>query len=96
MKTILAIVYFAVGVLVALNKDYLGDIDGLSGLINLLLAIVLWPLVLLGVDFNLHIGGNGDDGKSGEDKKNEIVLLLGPGLAYLRSRLVAGHRRSIH
>jgi len=34
---------------------YLGDIDTLREIVSALLAIVLWPLLLLGVD--LHVRG---------------------------------------
>ena len=55
-----------IGVLVAAARDYLGDVDSISDIVNLLFALLLWPLVLLGVEFNLDIGG-GKDGK-GENK----------------------------
>lgn len=65
MKTIIVLVYLAIGVAVAAMEDYLGDIGNVGDVINLVLAIVLWPAVLLGVEFNLDIGG--DDG---QEKKN--------------------------
>ena len=99
MKTIIVLVYLAIGVVVAVVKDYLGDVGSLGDIINLLLAILLWPLVLLGVEFNLDIGG--DDGKKGEkgnggggngkgdgNKKGALVM-VGPALVYARA-LVAG------
>ena len=57
-----------IGVLVAAARDYLGDVDSISDIVNLLFALLLWPLVLLGVEFNLDIGG-GKDGKG--KNKNE-------------------------
>jgi hypothetical protein len=57
MRTIGGIIYLVIGVAVAANRHYLGDIGSLGDIINQLLAILLWPLVLLGVDFNLHFGG---------------------------------------
>ncbi len=59
MRSIGAIVYVVIGVVVASTHNYLGNIDGLGDILNLLLAILLWPLILLGVDFNLQIGGGG-------------------------------------
>ena len=54
LKTLLLLVYLAVGLVVASNNDYLADLDTLSAIISAVLAVVLWPLVLLGID--LHIG----------------------------------------
>lgn len=51
--SLLAVVWFVVGLIVAANNGYLGGIQDLSDLLSALLAIVLWPLVLLKVD--LHI-----------------------------------------
>jgi hypothetical protein len=48
-------IYLIVGIVVASNKDYLGDIDTLREIVSALLAIVLWPLLLLGVD--VHVRG---------------------------------------
>jgi hypothetical protein len=55
LKLIIIIVYLAVGLVVASNNNYLGDLNELSAIISALLAVLLWPLVLLGID--LHIGG---------------------------------------
>jgi hypothetical protein len=85
VKTIILIAYLVIGVVVAANKDYLGDVGGLSDIVNLLLAIVLWPLVLLGVDFNLKIGDDNGGNGNGGDKKNGALLMIGPALAYARS-----------
>ena len=51
--SLLAIVWLVVGLIVAANNGYLGGIQDLSDLLSALLAIVLWPLVLLKVD--LHV-----------------------------------------
>lgn len=92
MRTVAMIVYVVIGVVVAATRDYLGDIGSIGDIVNLLLAIVLWPLVLLGVDFNLRIGG-GKDGKG--DNRNGALSLLGPPLAYARSSLGSTRRRQL-
>ena len=81
MRSIAMIVYVVIGIVVAATQDYLGDIGSLGDIVNLLLAIVLWPLVLLGVDFNLRIGG-GKDGKG--DNRNGALVTAGPLLVYAR------------
>ena len=90
MKTIIFIVYLAIGVAVAATKDYLGDVGSIGDILNLILAIVLWPLVLLGVDFNLKIGG---DDKDGDDKKKGALMMVGPAITYGRSLVDRGARR---
>lgn len=46
-----ALVYLIIGVVVALSAGY--GITSFAQLLNFILALFLWPLVLLGV--NLHI-----------------------------------------
>ncbi len=55
LRWIIIIVYLAIGLVVASNNDYLTSLNDLSAIISALLAVLLWPLVLLGI--NLHIGG---------------------------------------
>jgi len=53
--SLLTIIYLVIGVVVAVENDYLKNIDDIEALISAILAVVLWPLVLL--DVNLHING---------------------------------------
>ena len=50
---ILGLVYIIVGVAVAASSDYFERLDTLRQIASAALAILLWPLVLLGID--LHI-----------------------------------------
>ena len=54
-RSLLMVVYVIVGVIVAANRDYLAGLDTIREIVSALLAILLWPLVLLGV--NLRIRG---------------------------------------
>ena len=54
LSGLLTLVYLAVGVWVAATRDYFEGLRGVRAILSLLLAVVLWPLVLLGVD--LHLG----------------------------------------
>jgi hypothetical protein len=81
MRSVITVVYVVIGVAVAAARGYLGDVGGIGDLVNLLLAVLLWPLLLLGVEFNINIGGG-----RGGDKKG--ALLLGP-LTVARSWLGA-------
>jgi hypothetical protein len=48
-----SIIWIVIGVIVASAHHYLTHIDALKPIISALLAIALWPLILLGI--NLHV-----------------------------------------
>ena len=50
---LLGIVYLVVGIVVAASKNYLENLDAIKPVLSAALAILLWPLLLLGID--LHI-----------------------------------------
>ena len=50
--SLLTLVYLAIGVVVALTNGY-NSVAGLSEILSLLVAIILWPAVLFGVDLHL-------------------------------------------
>ena len=52
-RRLLVLVYFVVGLIVAAQKDYLVDLNTARELISAVLAIVLWPLILLGFDIRI-------------------------------------------
>ena len=49
LRFLIAVVYLAIGLVVASNNNYLSNLNELSAIISALLAVLLWPLVLLGV-----------------------------------------------
>jgi len=51
-KVLLAI-YVVVGVIVANSHNYFAHVNGVKPFVSAVLAVVLWPLVLLRI--NLHI-----------------------------------------
>jgi hypothetical protein len=51
--SLLAIIWLVIGLIIAANNGYLGAIKDLNTLVSALLAIVLWHIVLLGVDLKL-------------------------------------------
>jgi hypothetical protein len=53
LRNLLAIVYLVVGVVIANSHHYFAHLNSLTAIVSAVLAVVLWPLVLLGV--NLHI-----------------------------------------
>jgi hypothetical protein len=50
--SLITLVYLAVGVVVALIHGY-NSVAGLSEILSLIVAIILWPAVLFGVDLHL-------------------------------------------
>jgi Mn2+/Fe2+ NRAMP family transporter len=50
---LLGAIYIAIGIFLAANKDYFQNLDTAKRVLSALLAILLWPLLLL--DVNLHI-----------------------------------------
>ncbi|WP_448627789.1 hypothetical protein [Geodermatophilus sp. URMC 64] len=50
--SLFGLVYLAIGVVVALTNGY-NSVAGLSEILSLIIAVILWPLVLFGV--NLHL-----------------------------------------
>jgi hypothetical protein len=48
--TFLLLVYLVIGVVVAYAEDYLENVDRTKRLLSAILAIVVWPLVVLGFD----------------------------------------------
>jgi hypothetical protein len=52
-RKLLLIAYVVIGVIVAASKDYLENLDTAKRLLSALLAIALWPLLLLGIDLRI-------------------------------------------
>jgi hypothetical protein len=53
-RTVLVVVYVVVGVVVAANHHYFTHLGRLRRIASAVLAVVLWPLVLAGVNLHLH------------------------------------------
>jgi hypothetical protein len=54
VKLIIGLVWLGIGLVVASTHHYLGHLGNIKAIVSAVLAVVLWPLVLFGV--NLHIG----------------------------------------
>lgn len=48
-----AIIYIIIGIIMASNRGYLVDLGSIPNLLSAILAIVLWPLILLGVNLRI-------------------------------------------
>jgi hypothetical protein len=49
-----SIIWLIVGVLLASSHHYLNHVNAIKPVVSALLAIVLWPLLLLGVNLHVH------------------------------------------
>ena len=48
-----SVIYLVVGVVIAVSHHYFTHVNTLKPIVSALLAVFLWPLVLLGI--NLHV-----------------------------------------
>ncbi len=49
---LVGLIYLLIGVVVALTNGY-NSVAGLSEILSLIIAVILWPAVLFGVDLHL-------------------------------------------
>jgi len=50
---VMFLVYIIIGLIVAAGHDYFEQLDALKPIVSVVLAVLLWPLVLFGI--NLHL-----------------------------------------
>ncbi|MEJ7771125.1 MAG: hypothetical protein WKF51_04440 [Geodermatophilaceae bacterium] len=53
--SLFTLIYLAVGVVVALNSGY-NTLTNFSEFLSTVLAVILWPAVLLGADLRVNVG----------------------------------------
>jgi hypothetical protein len=51
--TLLFVVYLVIGLVVAYAENYLENVDRTKRLLSAILAVVLWPLILIGFDVKI-------------------------------------------
>ncbi len=54
LGSILGLIYIVIGVFVAAERDYFENVERLKRIVSAVLAVLLWPLVLLGVDVRIR------------------------------------------
>lgn len=52
----IGILYLIIGIIVAANHGYLSSLNSLSNILSALLAILLWPALLVGANLHLSLG----------------------------------------
>ena len=53
---------FVAGGVIGDEASYFSNLDNIEEIIEMVLAVLLWPLVLLGVDINIGDGGSSGGG----------------------------------
>ena len=51
--SLLILVYIGVGLVVAATHHYFENINGWRGVVSAVLAVFLWPLILLGINLQI-------------------------------------------
>jgi len=51
---LLALIWIGIGIAVAATHHYFNHLSTWRQILSALLAILLWPLVLLGIDLHIH------------------------------------------
>jgi hypothetical protein len=54
INSLLGFVYLIIGVVVAATHDYFKNFDTVKRVLSAVIAVLLWPLVLLGVNLHIH------------------------------------------
>jgi hypothetical protein len=52
--SLLTMIYLLVGVVVAATHNYFQNVDTIKQVVSAILAVVLWPLIFLGISLHVH------------------------------------------
>jgi hypothetical protein len=53
-RRLLVLIYVAIGVVVAWTHDYFVHANTWRQVVSAILAVALWPLILLGINLHIH------------------------------------------
>lgn len=51
---LVALVYIVIGLVVAATHNYFEHVNGIKAVGSAILAVVLWPLIFLGINLHIH------------------------------------------
>ena len=51
---LIILAWFVAGVFLAANHHYLGHLGTIKAIVSAVLAVILWPLLLLGINLHIH------------------------------------------
>jgi hypothetical protein len=52
--SLVGVIWLVVGVVLAISHHYLSHVNAIKPLISAILAVFLWPLLLLGINLHIH------------------------------------------
>lgn len=55
LRSLIPLIYLIIGFVVAQQHHYLAHLNTASQIISAVLAVVLWPLILLHVNLHVHL-----------------------------------------
>jgi hypothetical protein len=56
LPSIVGLIYRVIGLIVASGHTYFAHLNAVMPIFSAILAVVLWPLILVGVNLHLHSG----------------------------------------
>jgi hypothetical protein len=62
---VILLVYIVIGVVVAASNGYFQGLGNVQSILEMIVAVLAWPLVLAGVDINFAGAGGGGGGGAG-------------------------------
>jgi hypothetical protein len=62
---LILVIYLVAGIIVAATNGYFEGLGNLNNILEMIVAVVAWPLVLVGVDINFAGDGGGGNGGGG-------------------------------
>jgi hypothetical protein len=51
---LIGIAYLVIGIVVAADRNYFDHLGNIDNIASAVVAVVVWPLILLGVDITVH------------------------------------------
>jgi hypothetical protein len=52
--SLVSVIYLAIGLFVASDHHYFANVNGLASAVSATVAVLLWPLVVLGANLHIH------------------------------------------
>ncbi len=55
VPTLVVVIYLIVGIFVAADRNYLSNVDSFERFLSAILAVLVWWMLLLGIDLHVDI-----------------------------------------
>jgi predicted branched-subunit amino acid permease len=54
LRSLIWVLYLVIGVIVAAKHHYFDHLGSLDAIVSMIFEVLLWPLVILGIDISVH------------------------------------------